>query len=345
MKQNRRKLPGFSIEDVPFSSNYKKPPERSDFRNDRDLRAALASYKVSNSLTNMMEHAKFHQPVDMERVLNLRFSSLPFCSVRWFLNLPQKLNGTNVSDFGSKFFTSVGTTVHTVFQDAVHNSPSFHALNDYICTSCRKRYVLRMERPKKCSCGSILFRRDEHEVLWRGAIGHVDENVVPDINYPKRVFILDYKTTSLKNLHKKDSIQYSSQIKSYGVALTDAGYEVLGCGLVYVPRDNPYKFRMSELPFNQEVYAKSLSWLEFWLAEHKKGMNVETPRDALELLANRPCREKVLHCYQDCEHKSYCGEDNVDHPAEMKRRVRQAYNEIKIWLPLKIQREKPRPSS
>jgi hypothetical protein len=335
---------GFSIDEVP-SFTTEIVPKRKDFKSDEAYRAGYAAYSVKSALNSMMDKDQVVESVDMSRVLNLRFSGLPFCSLRWFLNLPRALGMGRKSDFGSRFFTSIGHTVHSVFQDAVHNSPSFHALNDYICTSCKKRYALRLEKPRKCSCGSILFKRDEHEVLWRGAIGHVDENVVPDINYPKRVFILDYKTTSLKNIQKKDSIQYSSQIKSYGVALTDDGYEVIGCGLVYVPRDNPYKWRMSELPFNQEVYAKSLAWLEFWLAEHNKGMNVETPRDVMNLIASRPCREKVLSCYRDCEHKSVCGEDNVAHPSEMKRRVERVYKEISIWLPLKSQREKSRPSS
>ena len=335
---------GFSIDDVP-SFTKEMAPQRKDFKSDGDYRAGYASYSIKSSLGSMMDKDQVEETVDMARVLNLRFSGLPFCSLRWFLNLPRSLGRGRKSDFGSRFFTSIGHTVHSVFQDAVHNSPSFHALNDYICTSCKKRYVLKLEKPKKCSCGSILFKREEHEVLWRGAIGHVDENVVPDISRPKSVFILDYKTTSLKNINKKDSIQYSSQIKSYGVALTDAGYEVIGCGLVYIPRDNPYKWRMSELPFNQEVYAKSLSWLEFWLAEHDKGMNVETPKDVMDLLSSRPCRKKVLSCYKDCEHVGICGEETTAYPAEMERRVRRVYKEIKIWLPLINQKEKSPPSS
>jgi len=296
-------------------------------------------------MTRMMDHDQVDHPVDMARVLNLRFSGLPFCSLRWFLNLPSSLGGKRPSDFGSRFFTSVGHTVHDVFQTGVHHSTSFKALNDYVCTSCKKRYALRLIVPRKCSCGSLLFRREEHEVLWRGAIGHVDEIVVPDVNYLKRVFLLDYKTTSLKNIYKKDPINYTSQIKSYAVALTDAGYEVIGCGLVYVPRDNPYKWRMSEIPFNRTVYDKSLSWMEFWLEEHKKGMLVESPKDAMELLATRPCREKVLSCYKDCEHVGICGEETVAYPAEMKRRVQRVYKEIKIWLPLINQKEKFQPSS
>lgn len=320
------------------------PPQVKDFKSESEFQAASAAHAVRNSINRMMDHDQIEGTVDLARVLNLRFSGLPFCSLRWFINLPRALSGKRPSDFGSRFFTSIGHTVHDVYQTGVHNSTSFNALNDYVCTSCKKRYNLRLKAPKKCSCGSLLFKRDEHEVLWRSAIGHVDEIVIPDVTYMKKVFLLDYKTTSLKNIDKPNPITYTSQIRSYGVALTDEGYDVIGCGLVYVPRDNPYRWRMAEIPFNRKVYESSLSWLEFWLDEHNKGMEVKTPKDVMNLLASRPCREKVLSCYTDCEHVGICGEEHEAHPPELKRRLERAYKEIKIWLPLKEQREK-QPSS
>lgn len=329
---------GFSIDDVP-SHVAEQPPRRDKYKNEHDYSAAYAAYTVRSAMVTMLDQGQVEDRVDMARVLNLRFSGLPFCSLRWFLSLPTSLRGNRKTDFGSRFFTSVGHTVHDVFQTAVYHSKSFQALNDYVCTSCKHRYVLRPEMPRKCRCGSVLFRREEHEVLWRGAIGHVDEIVCPVPSAPKKVFLLDYKTTSLKNINKADPIGYTSQIKSYAVSLTDAGYEILGCGLVYVPRDNPFKWRMSDIAFNPTVYKKHLAWMEFWLAEHAKGMAVETPKDALELIASRPCREKIHACYTDCQFAADCGANGIAHPPIMKQRVKRVYEEIKIWLPLNKQKE------
>lgn len=275
------------------------------------------------------------QEIDLSRVVNLRFSGMPFCGLRWFVSLPQALARTKMTDFGFRFFTTVGTSVHTVIQNAVALSKDYHALNDFVCQKCGDRQPLLITPPGRCAkCGSKHFRRDEHEVIWRGAIGHVDEIFVPDLSHRKRLFVMDYKTTSLSNINKVDPPGYVNQLRSYSVTLQEEGYEVLGAGLVYIPRDNPFKWRISHLPFTDQIFRLQRNRMAAWVRQHDQASAVDSLSELRELITSRPCRAKLKSYHADCPHRDFCAGNMEATPSYMSRLARTSYKEVEKWLPI-----------
>lgn len=331
----RRQLAGLSIDDIAIGSSTRKAVVRTVDDSDEAWANKQAAQHARDMITSVMSDEATVQGTDLGRVTSLRFSGLPFCGLRWFIMLPQSTREYKPADFGFRFFTSVGTAVHTVIQNAVHASKHYHALNDYICEDCKHRHVLNLIPVTKCKkCGSSKVHSDEHEVLWRGAVGHVDEILVPDLRKKKRVYLLDYKTTSMRGLEKENPVGYVHQIRSYGVALRDEEYEVVGCGLVYIPRDNPFKFKLSEIPFGDSEYSLQKKLLGRWVTDHAVAADVSTLRSALELLDSRPCRNKLKSFHCECPHKDFCAGNGDARPERMEVLVRTSYKEMKPWLPI-----------
>lgn len=333
----RKKAVGLSIDDVDIPKwGDTGPPSRKKFKSDAEFQAATDKYNTEQLLKNVMDKARIPNKIDPGRIKNLRFSGLPFCALRWFIKLPINLGKEKSVDFGFRYFTHIGHAVHAVIQEAVEKTSGLMFLKDFVCAdkTCGKRYALLPQQPFECSCGSFVFNSEEHEVVWRKAVGHVDEIIVRDPKKPKRVILWDYKTTSMRNLNKKDSVEYVSQIRSYATALVDAGYEIEAIYLVYVPRDNPFAFRVSPVEWNGKVHANHLKWMEFWVDQHAAGMAVASLEDALDLLADRPCKnESAPKCYSTCEYKDYCL-SSEDHQIDMHKRVVESFNKVNRWLPL-----------
>lgn len=337
--KSKRPSKGLSIDEVEIPTwGDKGAPLRSQFKDDQEFKAALLQHELSSRFKTMMDTARLPSKIDPARILNLRFSGLPFCSLRWFLKLPVNLGREKMVDFGFTYFTKVGTAVHEVVQNLVERSSGLDFLKDFVCSNpdCRKRYALLPRSPLSCEhCGSSDFDSEEHEVVWNGAIGHVDEIVVLDAkNHPKRIVILDYKTTSTLSLNREDPVEYVSQIRSYATALTDRGFEVEGVFLMYIPRDNPFGWRLSPVKWSSQIYKSHRKWMEFWVDEHKAGMSVATLEDARDLVVNRPCTSSSQpKCFSGCEFSDFCCSPGK-RPPKMMSQVESTYSQVKRWLPL-----------
>lgn len=276
---------------------------------DAEFRSFLE--KVNHKLKEVTEESRFTEKVDIGRVNKLRFSSLPYCPLKWFVNLPKSLSGIREKrvDFSYKFYTSVGHTVHDVFQTAMHSYEGVTMLDDYVCRSCKHRVPLRGKEVKKCpKCGSLSMARDEHEITWKGAEGHIDNILQVAVKDDTRyVFLLDYKTTSLNSINKVDPPGYLAQLSSYAAGVDEyERMEVLGYGLVYVPRDNPFKFRMSAYRFDENAKRLSAKRFDQWTKWFKVASSVETLKEALALMDIRPCKSGPRFMYSECEHASRC---------------------------------------
>jgi len=289
---------------------------------------------VTKVLDSVTKESNIQEKVDINRIKKLRFSGLPFCSLRWFINLPKSVLGDFYSrEFGFKYYTTVGHAVHDVFQTAMRVNTSVVCLNDFVCLSCKHRHVLLEESPEKCGkCGHRNLVSEEHEVLWNGAVGHVDEILLLDRD-TRTVFIIDYKTTSLSSIDKKDSAQYKAQIISYAVALTDAGYNVVGVGLIYIPRDNPFKFRPSYYKITSKVIERGRKKLKFWKQHHDYATSISSLSEALHLIDMRPCRSEIKTDFIECEFASSCAGCDADRQS-MEYRVRESYRKVKKVLPI-----------
>lgn len=341
--KHKRVLTGISIDDVAVPKwGDTGAPRRDQFNSDKEFKEATDKHRVESRIQGFLESARMPEPIDSKRILKLRFSGLPFCALRWFIKLPSNLCKQRQVDFGYRYFTKVGHTVHDVFQSTVEQASGLTFLKDFICAepTCRTRYAMRTNSPSSCDkCGSSAFDSDEHEIIWRGAVGHVDEIIARDEDH-KTVDLWDYKTTSTRSLNKADSIEYVSQIRSYATVLSERGYKVESLSLIYIPRDNPYGFRVSMVPWDEKIRINHLKWMEFWLDEHAKGMRVATLEEARVLLADRPCTpDSRPRCYSKCEFKDFCTTEAQ--PAEVWKRVETSFLSVKQWLPL----NKRQPSS
>ena len=91
-------------------------------------------------------------------------------------------------------------------------------------------------------------------------VGHVDTIFQLTLKeYPGKKFwvVIDYKTSSVKRVAGPDmvSADNKAQIRAYVGILKEMGQNMLPFGfLVYIPRDNPYKFEIAvvDVSFEKE---------------------------------------------------------------------------------------------
>jgi len=180
-----------------------------------------------------LENTVLMEAVEPMRILSLRASQLPFCPREFFithashgLNRPQTMR--------SAFYTRVGTVVHDVMQSYLATSGRF--LADYECRECGTWH--RLSRTHEC-CG---FPAKYHEVRIdiKGMKGHIDAIYVDEKG---KLWILDFKTTSVKAAPKKKSAPgsaYIEQIEVYAVLFEiQYGMEIEGFMDAFILRDNP----------------------------------------------------------------------------------------------------------
>lgn len=294
---------------------------------------------VTSGLHNVLDEVRYLSKIDPSRGNRLRFSSLPFCGVRWMIKkaaTPQGEEFTSV-DFGFKYFTSVGHVVHEIMQTGIDNSEILHALNDYVCKDCESRYFLRKNKPKECkNCGCKSFTREEHEITWRGGLGHVDEILLlSERDGKKYVFVMDYKTTSLFGINKPDPPGYLCQLSSYSVGLMseNPNIVVVGYGLVYIPRDAPFRFRVSPYRLGPIEIEKVTKRFVRWKRRFDEAGRVKTKDEFMKLLDTRPCKEKMLQIHSDCEHSHVCAGCS-GRPEQMEFLMEDAFKKLRKFLPV-----------
>lgn len=218
------------------------------------------------------------------RVLYLRPSQLPFCPLEFFVQNAE-LGLLRTLDFAGAFYTSVGTIVHEVMQEFLCRSGRF--LADYFCPECETWHKLSYTHEH---CG---FPTKYHEITinYKGINGHID--AVYKDNKGK-LWILDFKTTSVKSAPKKQKdpgVTYVEQIETYAV-LFELQYKMKIEGIMdaFILRDNP---RQSPV-----IYAKKLtdeqrqrikSKLSRYKRMHRETLDAETWSDVRALFDHGRC--------------------------------------------------------
>lgn len=120
----------------------------------------------------------------------------------------------------------------------------------------------------------------EIEVSHDGLMGHADVYDVVDRE------VVDWKTTTKKNLANFPSQQQIWQVQVYGYLLTSNGYPVDTVKLVGIPRDgNETHVKVYAEPYDEAVALEAIAWLR----------NVEA-------MESRPDPEKHVRFCRD-----YCG--------------------------------------
>jgi hypothetical protein len=167
------------------------------------------------------------------RILSLRASQLPFCPRDFFIN--HALHGLNrPQDLRSAFYTEVGTVVHDVMQRYLSTSGRF--LADYECRECGTWH----RQSFKNECCGFPCRYHEVRIDIKGMKGHIDAIYRDEQG---KLWILDFKTTSIKAAPKKKTdpgSAYIEQIEVYAVLFEiQYGMKIEGFMDAFIVRDNP----------------------------------------------------------------------------------------------------------
>lgn len=194
----------------------------------------------------------------------LHYSSLPYCALRKMYTTLDKGGFFQYEDmeFGMRYYTSVGTTVHEGIQEYMSMLGADRGLDDgykknslgavvgnYECQACGSKYPFSTD-PFCAKCGAQMEYK-ELQVKWgKNVIGHCDGLYMYEVK-PKRYIVIDYKTTSSKavwmHLNRGPVFPYKknvAQIESYLVSLeVQYGITIDGWALIYMPRDNPKDYK------------------------------------------------------------------------------------------------------
>ena len=261
---------------------------------------------------------------DIRRVKSVRFSSFPFCGTQWFFNLPKLLSKQTARDFGFGYFTGVGTTVHSVIQEALHRSLGVSNIKvywDWKCRSCGHMHSLLFISPEACeSCGHKELSREEHEIVYKGALGHVDTilsfdlpaSMQDNLGHERGSMVIDYKTCTLQATTTPGKLPYAhnvAQISKY-TAVLRANKNIdpmLGWGLVYLPRDVPFRYKVHTSYMSPKECKEARKEIVGFVQDHKAWATVSELSDILGMVSKRPCTSKLAPAeHHDCEYRSTC---------------------------------------
>lgn len=266
---------------------------------------------VTKAIDAALEEGFAERRNDPERVVNLRFSGFPFCGLRWFLSLPSALESKSKLDFASYYFTSVGTTVHDVIQNALssvstdaQDSIGFRILNDWVCRDCKHRHAMTTKPGSCAKCGATSLRREEIEIRDEWKVGHIDEVLEVTLGTDVHWVVLDYKTCTTLATEIKGKLPYVGnvmQVRGYVQELRNRGKPAKMAMLVYVPRDNPFRFKVIPVDVKNEQ-----RWLTFYEEQFKLASSVSGPRRLLDLVDSRPCADSVPERYCECPLRDSC---------------------------------------
>jgi hypothetical protein len=258
--------------------------------------------------------------MDPERMTRLRISGFPFCGVKWFMGLPRATSKATRNPSSMKYYTHVGHVLHTVMQDGLDSlGKDLHVsgvclIGNWKCTSCGN-LVKMSKRPLACKCGEKLFSYREAEIENGHIFGHIDTIFCLTLKKPTKAYpggevwiVVDYKTTSLKVVNATDcKLPYLGnigQINAYVGQLHELGHPMLPLSLlIYVPRDNPWKYRIEAVEVDFAAEAKKAA---LYVRRFIQIAKVQTQEQLNEAIAVRPCREKLLVQFEYCKYADGC---------------------------------------
>lgn len=252
-------------------------------------------------------------PSDPTRTFYMRPSSLPYCPIRKFLTLASKgIPAVQTHDAGSLFYTSVGTTVHEVFQAILGRGGRMYA--NWVCRHCKNvaPFTTYAKCPKCKKSGADVDHQEISVAKLRGWRGHLD-GVIRDADGV--LWVIDYKTTNLDFVSRADSKPHKSYVmqqKAYVVLLEEIlGEPVAGWCLVYLARDNPVKRRRLFSCVVSDAEKKVIRKKLVHMAKlHGQLFKAETLADLKPLYENKLCASSVEHDeyfkYEGCEYRDVC---------------------------------------
>lgn len=252
----------------------------------------------------------------------LRPSSFPLCSILVYADLAKgtAANGSFEREMsaGGGYFTSVGTAAHTNIQFYMgksgkifghwkcinHLCPEFHKARDKWKTvevkGKKVRKIVYGKPTREFSCDNVCpeckydMEYVELTVAHKKVEGHIDCVVMLD-HKRKRIWVADYKTCTGSKIDagrtKLPMRVHLRQIPSYCHILEkEYGYTVEGFSLIYICRDNPFKFYEHAEPWTDAWRKRAAKEFKLERIRYKAGVKAWLERDFEIAVEAKPCK-------------------------------------------------------
>jgi len=232
--------------------------------------------------------------------IEARCSSLSsFCQVFFLMTWIE--DKFEEESFTKDFFCNIGTVVHSVVQKWLGITENLYG--KWKCIKCNK-IIHEGFGPVICECKN-LCEYEEYELSYNILTGHCDGLFL--IN--KKFYIFELKTISTRGLterikERQPYYYHSAQSNMYTLMAQKIKlpYPLVGNVIVYLTRDNPFKFKA----FVHEGI--DLNTVKETIRDYKK---------AIKMMETGEFKKIVQHCksYEEsknCPYKSICFQGNVD---------------------------------
>ncbi len=236
--------------------------------------------------------------------VKLRPSGFPTCSIINYAKLEYHKRHNMLLDdtslFGD-FFTSVGTTVHTVMQKWIGLSGQMYG--DWKCVNCDTTRRMVGHVCPKCN---TFMEYNEIEVEYGLVTGHVDGILqLPN----KKFWTIDYKTATIKKIQEAHKLlpikQNVFQILAYSYILKhNYDLDIEGASLLYIARNNPKYYKECQLIFDEETEEFAHKIITKEIEKYKAALQASKRKNVNIAIEAKPCKS-VEH------HASFFGEYHV----------------------------------
>lgn len=220
----------------------------------------------------------------------LRVSSFPYCGTRHAYERLTAHERVPMTDFGSLYYTSIGTQAHEVIQTILGMRGKIYGDWKCACGSGRK-FSAKSKCPK---CGKEMQYEELTVKAFKNVSGHLD-GIWKDSE--GRYWLIDYKTSSVRVISSQKTnptLPYHHnvhQIKAY-CALVEKTHdiEIAGWILMYVARDNPMVFSKPVGKFmNSKAKTRELKKIKGYDRDWSRVIEAEKFSDLMEIVDDKPC--------------------------------------------------------
>ena len=246
----------------------------------------------------------------------LRPSSMPFCSIILLNAYIAWYHGEGSWGMSGDFYTSIGTQVHEIIQKWIPRQGDL--VGNWVCPACEKTRKVTTEN--ECECGSMM-NYEEIEVRYQGVTGHIDTVLLLE---SLKYLICDYKTSSMKKIlavkeaendEDRDkaidrlvSKNYLVQILVYALICEELyGWEIEGCSLLFIPRDNPFEPLEVFVPWTRKRKHQVEHFLKSQVTAFKAAKLSFDTLDYKPAVKNRACKNQKHYDRQIAPYFPYGG--------------------------------------
>lgn len=232
---------------------------------------------------------------ERERQERLRVSSFPYCPLRHAYQRMTKHERKSEANFGSFYYTEVGTVTHDLIQNFVGREGKIYGA--WVCKKVSCKGKRKFSANDKCPICKARMKYVELTVkAFKNISGHLDGIWK---NEKGEYWLVDYKTSSVRVImtqKKNPTLPYHhnvAQIKAY-CALIELMFDIKITGwiLMYVARDNPMMFSKPVGAYiSDKAKKKYLKVIKGWDRDWDRVLNLTSFDEVKQLIREKPCED------------------------------------------------------